>query len=169
MATRVRGGGAKGVLPRGEREEFYVAAFLAEFGVAPGGRGEFVDVMGERLVISDDMFRDKRGRFKVKKLGHERFVLLAADTVKRPDAIYETWAPGQKARSLHRNYVSRWAGADGNAFDMLVVFGGAEEWRGVTAFSPEGDYVTKRAKRNKQEIKRVYDGGGKPAHGSASP
>ena len=91
MAARVRGGGSAGVLPYGEGEAFYVAVFLSEFGIAPHGRGEFVDAQGERLVISDDVFRRKnRARvLKVTERGRERFVLLMADTIKRPDAIYD--------------------------------------------------------------------------------
>ena len=148
-------------MPMGKSEEFYVGAFLAEFGVAPGGRGEFVDAQGVSLMITDDIFLAKaRGRrYKVKKRGRERHVLALADTVKRPDEIYETWVAGQKGRRLRRRYVARWAGADGMEFETQAVFesinGG--EWRGVTAYKPNelGD-VLKRAARLGENARRVY-------------
>ena len=159
MAARVRGGGSAGVLPYGEGEAFYVRAFLAQFGLSMGEGGEFVDAQGVKLTITDDVFRwkNKAGVLKVTERGRERYVLLMADTVKRPDAIYETWVSGQKARSLRRNYVARWADADGREFETLVVFGGEGEWKGVTAFNPaEMDHVVKRAARRGQKVKRVF-------------
>ena len=156
-ALRARGGGAAILLPSGEDARFYIGAFLAEFGVALDGRGKFVDAQGVELVISDAVFRDKKGGFKVKKLGRERYALLLADTVKRPDDIYETWVSGQKAWSLRRNYVARWVDANGRKFDTLVVFSGRGERRGVTGFAPEHDeYVSRRAKRLGEQVKRVY-------------
>ena len=116
-----------------------IDAFLREFGVCSGGEGMFVDVTGERLVISDRLFRVRgdESRLKLRKEGRERYVLLLADTIRAPDEIWNTWDEVSGRVRRRRRYVAQWR-IEGESVPTLTVFEtGTEGWIGVTAFSPD--------------------------------
>ncbi len=135
------------ILPPGLTTEEYENRFLAEFGVAPGERGLYEDATGEFLVISNALFRSRRGTSKFRN-GRERYVLLYADTIKDPDEIRLAWTllpTGRMAK--RRRYIARW-NADGVDVPVLVVYEagrGHEGWVGVTAFASDTiAYLEKR-------------------------
>lgn len=126
---------AGALMAPGLKPQQYVDAFLAEF----GGKPEFTDVAGEKLVITDDLFRNIRGDLKILKRGRERFIQLLAQTIKDPDEIWmarETHY-ARSADVIRRRYVARWR-IEGEAKPVLGVFElGKDGWRGVTGFQAE--------------------------------
>lgn len=129
---------ASRLLPSGLAEQEYLERFLAEFGAAPGRTVVFRDVLGEPVVIGEQMFVDAKGRLKVTKRGRETGLLLLADTIKQPDEIWWRWEEHPKGRmTLLRRYLRRFAvaGADRLGFALFDV--GESGWRGVTGFTPE--------------------------------
>ena len=135
---------ASRMLPAGLPETEYLNRFLKEFDAAPGRSTIFTDMIGEPLLIGEELFRGGRtGALKVAKLGRERFLLLLADTIKDPDEIWWLWEEFPKGRwTLLRRYLARWrvAGQEEPAFVLFDV--GPDGWTGTTAFRPErGSYL----------------------------
>lgn len=133
------------LVAEGLTEEEYAAAFLREFGATMDRGSVHVDPVGEPLVITQDLFRDRAtGELKVFKGKRRRRLLLVADALKDPDEIWWIWEPQKKrvedepARYLlRRRYLARWQ-VEGESVPGLVVFDySAEGWRGVTAFAPD--------------------------------
>lgn len=126
---------AAALLPAGKAEQDYVDAFLGEF-----DGPEFTDVTGEQLLMTDELFRDIRGKLKVMKRGRERFVKLMAMTIKSPDEIWmaseQHMAKG--AQVVRRRYIARWQ-IEGDDRPVLGVFElGRDGWRGVTGYQADG-------------------------------
>jgi SPP1 gp7 family putative phage head morphogenesis protein len=118
----------------GLADQDYVDAFLAEF------RGpEFVDVAGESLLVTDELFKNIAGQLKIKKRGREQFVRLIAQTIQRPDEIWML-EQDHKAKGklvLRRRYIARFA-VEGQTKPVVSVFEvGAEGWRGVTGYQAQ--------------------------------
>ncbi|MBX3589074.1 MAG: minor capsid protein [Ramlibacter sp.] len=125
---------AGALLPEGKTAQEYLDAFMAEF-AGP----EFVDVLGEPLLITDELFRDIRGNLKVTKRGRERFLRLLAMTIKDPDEIWmaSEMHHARGADVARRRYVARWQ-VEGQEKPVLGVFElGRDGWRGVTGFQAE--------------------------------
>ena len=137
----------KMVLPKGESEEFYVSAFLKEFGIDDLKGSANIDDRtgrGKKIVITDAFFIRKRGnRFKIIDEGREQYVLLYADTIKDPEEIwgaFREWTyKGKKRKELRRYYLARYEIIeDGKKVDAFVAFSvGKSGWTGATAFNPD--------------------------------
>lgn len=132
------------MLPDGLKDEEYVSAFLKEFGGEIGKPVVFKDVAGEELIISEDLFRDGQGKYKVTKRERHRYLLLLADSIKDPDEIFVVWQEYPKGRmTLSRHYLVRWSGDKHDGFTMFDV--SKNGWVGVTSFSAGGaDYILKQ-------------------------
>lgn len=126
------------LLPAGMAPEFYVDRFLAEFGATRDKPVVFTDALGEPVVISADLFRDARGRWKVLKRGRERSLLLLADAIRSPDEIWWQWREYPAGRhTLLRRYLARYQ-VDGQSAPAFVLFDiGRDGWNGVTGFQPK--------------------------------
>lgn len=132
---------ASRILSANLSDDAYIEAFLGEFGVRSGGEGEFVDVTGERLVISDRLFRvrSNESRSKLRKEGRQRHVLLLADTIRLPDEIWDEEGDASGRMHRRRRYVAQWR-IEGETIPALTVFEvDSDRWEGVTAFSPDLD------------------------------
>lgn len=137
-------------LPAGLPDEDYVRAFLREFGGDVGQPVVWRDPSGTRTVITDELFRNYDGTFKVTKQGREEYLLALAAALKDPDEIWLHWfdvaPPGQPPNYiLRRRYVRR--------FDMDKRRGGlavfewtAKGWDGVTLFPPTSAAQVDRAR-----------------------
>ena len=129
---------ASRILPSDLSDNEYTNRFLGEFGISGGQRDTiFRDAVDEPIIISDQLFIDRKGQSKLRMRGRERFLLLLADTIRSPDEIWVAGGavPGKSA--LRRRYVAQWA-VDGQDAPGLAVFeAGPEGWVGVTAFSPD--------------------------------
>lgn len=125
-------------LPAGQADEAYVAAFLDQFGGAIGLPVVFRDASGTRIVIADDLFRQRDGTLKASKRGRAASILLLSDAIRDPDEIWLDWF---KAKSgdviLRRRYIRAMVAPDGAA-PLLSVFEWSNAgWSGVTGFPPD--------------------------------
>ncbi len=133
------------LMPAGLPDEDYVDAFLSEFGAARGKPGAWRDPSGGVVTIGEEMFqqRDPDGnvlRWKVAKLGRERYVRLMADTIRDPDEIWVDWAETSSGAVLRRAYVRRVALPNGQAIFLRYQWTAAG-WTGITAFDATDRYV----------------------------
>lgn len=126
------------LLPDDLSQEQYVRAFLKEFNAEVGQPKIFTDVTNEPVVISDDLFRDRKGELKItKRLRHRHIPLLAA-TIKDPDEVWHIWNKGKDGSShLVRRYISRYQ-IEGDDVPGLAIFESSKEgWSGTTAFQAD--------------------------------
>ncbi|WP_373840481.1 PBECR2 nuclease fold domain-containing protein [Glaesserella sp.] len=134
------------LLPLEREDNFYVKAFLDEFGATPSQPVIFEDVMGEPLVISKSLFISRSGHSKVKKRGREKYMLLLAEALKHPDEI---WVQAEyyheiKHLTVRRRYISQIEiEQDGEIVPTLAVFEvGKDGWLGITDFVAEkAEYI----------------------------
>lgn len=126
----------------------YASRFLKEFDAGIGQPKMFQDVTGEQLVISDDLFKDTKGNWKVTKNNRHKYLLLLAQALKQPDEVWEYWEELKDgSKRLRRRYLARVRIGD-NARDALIAFEtGKDGWRGVTTFqSNDKAYIEKQRK-----------------------
>ena len=142
------------LLPRDLTDEEYVGRFLSEFGASAEKPVVFTDALGERLVISEDLFRDRQGRLKPGTRRRQSMLLLA-DAIRDPDEIWWHWeenkvqsrAAGEPVYELRRRYLARRL-IDGQEQPLIAVFDvGESGWHGVTgvASARVGNLVKSRA------------------------
>lgn len=101
----------------------------------------FVDRAGHKLVINDELFRDRQGQLKIHVGDRGPLASLLAETITDPDEI---WL-GVRSRELTGGYIEhlmtrRYIRADAQtglfaAFDL-----GRKHWAGVTGFRPAKTY-----------------------------
>lgn len=153
------------LLPPGTPPEEAVRTFLAEFGAAAEPQ-VFEDVMGEPLVISDELFRTIDGRLKAGKRGREQWMRLLARTVREPDEIWSSWEHHQvkDADVLRRRYLARFLVArEGDAAPVpatAVFETGKDGWLGITAYQAENADAVDSVLRSVRRGVRVYVRGG---------
>jgi SPP1 gp7 family putative phage head morphogenesis protein len=134
------------LLEPGREDRYYVRQFLAEFEADFGQPALFEDVTGEPLLITADMFLDKGKSsalllpvYKVQKNGREVYLPMLAETIKRPQEIWESveWHGAKDKAVLRRRYLAWWD-IDGQEKPGLSVFEWSTQWwAGVTSFVPE--------------------------------
>ncbi|VFR34640.1 Phage (Mu-like) virion morphogenesis protein [plant metagenome] len=129
------------LLPGGADASEYVARYLQEFGATIDRPAIVQDVVGERLVMSADLFRDVSGAWKALKRGRERFLLLLADALRDPDEVWVRieWQESRQKAVVRRRYLARFD-IEGQPVPALAVFEvGADGWAGVTTFPAASD------------------------------
>ncbi|MDO5622310.1 MAG: PBECR2 nuclease fold domain-containing protein [Paracoccus sp. (in: a-proteobacteria)] len=135
------------VLPGGREPEYYADAFMKMFDGRAGQAVLWQDKAGNYMPMSDDMLRDRAGRWKLKR-GRERHVLQMAETMLDPDEI---WL-GVRARhgALHdsfQHFITRRYIRAGKVFmpdaELMRDTGfmgmhelGRRHWTPVTTFQP---------------------------------
>ncbi|MFT0531611.1 PBECR2 nuclease fold domain-containing protein [Castellaniella hirudinis] len=127
---------ASRILPAGAAPETYVQRYLQEFGATIERPAIVRDVLGERLVVGADLFRDAHGRWKVTKRGREQYLLMLADALRDPDEVWVRieWLYSANKAVVRRRYVARYD-IEGQAAPALSVFEiGPDGWSGITAF-----------------------------------
>ncbi|MGQ3072566.1 MAG: PBECR2 nuclease fold domain-containing protein [Ferrovibrionaceae bacterium] len=151
------------LLPAGQAEEWYVDRFLEQFDAARGRPVMWQDPTGERLIISDEMFRTRSGEWKVLKRGRERFLALLADALKEPDEIWHSWftpADGGPAR-LRRRYLKVVQLGPGEQPLLLVYEQGRDGWSAVSGFQTDERYIQGQ-RQGTLVYRRDDQGGGNP-------
>lgn len=116
----------------------YLTGFLQEFGATPEKPVVFRDVIGEAMIISDELFRTERGFIKLNRDTRRIYLPILAETIKSPDEIWITWARlANGTVALRRRYLARWhiAGTQISGFSVFEL--GNRNWQGVTAFPPK--------------------------------
>ena len=115
---------------------------MREFGADADTPVLFDDVIGEPVLISDELFRSADGRYKVGKRERARSLLLLADTLKAPDEVWAVIEPLRRTPGkflLRRRYLARWR-VEGQARDGVTVFEYTPRgWLGVTAFRVDSE------------------------------
>lgn len=131
-------------LPDDTDDEGYVRSFLSEFGSDIGKSKAFIDVTGEPLIISDDLFRDRNGRWKVAKYARNKHLPLMAAAIREPDEIWHVWEEREgQPPVLRRRYIARFT--DGKSQGIAVFDTGKDGWTGVTTFqSKDKSYIEKQ-------------------------
>lgn len=121
-------------------EKHYLKEFLKEFGLKPGESKVLKDVLGEPIIVGDDLFRKKDGSIKITKAGREKYLKLLARTIKDP---YEVWLVPQKNKKtgaviLRKRFIRAFSSGPDNKVSGFVAFDyGKDGWEGVTAFAPD--------------------------------
>jgi hypothetical protein len=121
------------LMDEGLPAETYVGAFLGRFGATMESPALWRDASGHALVVSQNLFRDGQGRFKLPFEARERHVLRLAEALADPDEIWLDWSqgPGGVTR-LTRRYLR--TSPDSPEFASFVW--SQEGWSGATAFNP---------------------------------
>ena len=121
-------------------ERHYLDAFLKEFGLDTGESTVFKDVVGDPLIISEDLFRLQDGSFKVTKRNRERFLKLLARTIQDP---YEVWLVPQRNKRtgaivFRKRFIRAFSSGPDKKITGFCAFDyGKSGWEGVTAFAPD--------------------------------
>ncbi len=130
------------LLPEELAEKEYAKRFLKQFGLKPGQKGLWRDPTGQGLIISEDLFKDATGAWKITKGGRHRYLLYLAEAIKNPQEIWWAWEKGvtDGVWRLRRRYIARFEAAKG--LSGIAVFDyGKEGWLGVSTFVPRGKSV----------------------------
>ena len=156
------------LLPDGLTDEEYITAFLEEFGASIGNPVVIEDVTGEGLVISEELFIDRRkskkeGRrvYKVGKDGkRHRYVKLLAQTIKRPQEIFESAVTMKDTGKMEvrRRFLVQWYNVDEvdrvefglSSFEFLRR---GRLWAGKTTFAPRDN--SQRTARDYMQSQRT--------------
>ena len=132
-------------LQSGRDPEFYVSRFLQRFGASIDTGVMHRDKAGQAILISDDLFRNADGRWKITKFGRAEQAERLAEAIFDPDEIWVDWEihPTTGDAVIVRRYL-RWD-PDLSAFSVFEW--SRRGWYGRTAFPPA------RGKRNKPDQK----------------
>ena len=133
---------AADLLDTGLSEEDYVKAFLTPFGADIGKAALFIDKIGTRIPISDQMFIDHFGRLKATKRGREIYMARLAETIIDPDEI---WI-GVTGKRSHINREAwdlimdrRYIRIDGETGLVSIFQMGRRWWEETTAYPTTDD------------------------------
>ena len=150
------------VMEQGLAPEEYAKAFLDKFGLAPGMAKVWTDVSGGRILISDDLFRERSGAWKSVKRGHGDHALLLAEALMDPDEIWLSLravpSPDGDAAVVYE-VVRRYIRLDPSRAVFALFELGRKIWFPVTGFgplnrsNPDFDYID-RQRRGKLIWKR---------------
>jgi SPP1 gp7 family putative phage head morphogenesis protein len=133
---------AEDLLPSGLAPERYVAAFLAECGLAGIDASRVVTLPGGiPVAVSKGFFVDRAsGAWKVTKQGRERYLRLLARTILDPYEIWQVPAEvaGKKTPVLRLLRLFSEAGGGGlvGGFAVFNLVRG-RQWQATTAFAPK--------------------------------
>ena len=128
------------LLPDGWTPEAYYAKFLSAFPVVVQKSGVFHDVTDEPVLLTEDLFQDNQGNWKITKRGRHQTLPLLAMTIIDPDEIWMFMkSHGPKGSELRRRYLKRFVIAeDGKEIPVVGIFEqGKSGWVGETIFPVE--------------------------------
>ncbi len=150
---------ASSILPAMKKgqEEDYARSFLRVFGADIGRSVVFEDVTGEPLVISEDLFLDATGRWKIGKRGRERYLTMLAQALQDPDEIWvaTSWHGKLRKATLIRTYIARFE-ANGKEWVAIAVFDRQAGWKGITIhLSGQAGEMNDKVAKNRRGV-RIY-------------
>lgn len=125
------------LLPVGLQPQDYARGFLEALGAGLDTPAIVQDVIGERMVVGTELFKDAAGEWKADKRGRGRFMPLLARTLTDPDEVWTRieWLYGQQRAVVRRRYIAQYIIEGEDAPALLVFENGADGWQGVTAFA----------------------------------
>ncbi|PWG62849.1 PBECR2 nuclease fold domain-containing protein [Spiribacter halobius] len=129
------------LLEEGLDPEAYVRSFLSSFGADLERPAVYRDALGEPLMLSEALFRNARGRWKVLKRGRERYLPMLAQAIRDPDEIWVAaeWHGAAARPVVRRRYVARFRVPGRDQPGVAVFEWGRDGWSGVTTFQSEGE------------------------------
>lgn len=137
---------ASRLLSSGLAPEAYARAFLTEFGADIGRPVVYADPAGDALAISEALFQDGAGNWKVAKDGRGPYMPLLADALKAPDEIWLRWEESRDVPGkwlLKRRYIKSWEIETSDGVDpqygLSVFEWGTDGWSGSTAMMSRPD------------------------------
>lgn len=127
-------------LATGKGAEFYVGKFMGAFGAKLGQSLLFKDKAGDQVLISDELFRDARGKYKVLKRDRQVHAAQLAEAIKDPDEIWigvaERAIPEDQGGGVERVLDRKYIRVDPKT-GLLAIFELFQDtWSGKTAFHP---------------------------------
>ena len=129
-------------------EKEYINIFMKNFSGNFDSQIPFKDVLNESVIISNDLFYDRKNQtFKVFR-GREKYLNILADTIKNP---MEIWNVEIKNDNGHirkcKRYISIYEVED-KKIGSLIVFDLVDgQWQGTTSFiSSDLKYIDKQRK-----------------------
>ncbi|WP_286694985.1 PBECR2 nuclease fold domain-containing protein [Spongiibacter sp. UBA1325] len=127
------------LLPAGQPEQDYARAFLQEFNADLNAPRTFTDVTGEPLMISEELFKTRKGTWKIVKQGRERYLPLLAMALKDPDEIWVAaeWHGATAKPVLRRRYVAEFDIAGQEQPGVAVFEWGRDGWAGITTYQAD--------------------------------
>lgn len=126
-------------LAEGLDPDAYARAFLEPFGLDIGEAGLFTDKAGHRIPISDELFRERSGAWKIAKRGREVHMAQFAEAILDPDEIWIGVArrPNPVNPSVEELVVDRRYIRVDPVTGILIVFQiGRRWWEAITAYVP---------------------------------
>nr|WP_067289861.1 PBECR2 nuclease fold domain-containing protein [Marinobacterium profundum] len=141
------------LLDAGLSDDAYIDAFVGEFhaaGTLAPERQVFRDVLGEPLLISEQLFQDARGQRTAAPFGSAsidpQHLPLLAQAIQQPDEIWAALEPDLAVPGkyrLTRRYLSRWITAEGQQLLTRWVQGQGL-WHGATGVATEAELAALR-------------------------
>lgn len=156
----------KQLLPHGLTPLEYLTTFMAEFNAKPEDVVYFDDVIGEKILISKELFLNRKNRkeeeLKIDKNGRGKYLILFANTIKDPQEIWVDLVINGKKLTIRRRYINIYTHENGDiaGFSTFDIMG--NEWRGTTTFNPapeenrdliDYEYIDKKIRRGL----RIYE------------
>ena len=130
---------------KGSDSELLFKRFMQEFNST-----ELTDKTGALLQIDEQLFRDRKGQWKIQKNERAQWLLFTARNIKSPDEIW--LEAGQRGGVDKRYFLSRFDLGKGKILACIAVFerkqGATGIWTGVTNYATTDSGYIER-KRNK--------------------
>ncbi|WP_321362608.1 PBECR2 nuclease fold domain-containing protein [uncultured Celeribacter sp.] len=125
-------------LTEGLSDEDYVRGFLGPFGADIGRAVLWEDATGTKMPISDELFRDRQGNWKIGKRDRATLTPLIAETLLDPDEIWigvsaksDPVDPDVEELHLDRRYVR----VDAETGLIVVYQVGRKWWEAITGYN----------------------------------
>lgn len=126
-------------LPEGLADEDYVRAFLEPFGADIGQAVLWEDKAGMKMPVSDELFKDRAGNWKVGKRNRATLTPLLAEALLDPDEIWVGVAAKQDPINEDEQelvFDRRYIRTDAKTGLMVVFEVGRKWWEAITAYAP---------------------------------
>jgi SPP1 gp7 family putative phage head morphogenesis protein len=142
------------LMEAGLPEAHYLQAFFDAFKNEP----EFADVMGDVLLITDELFKDKRGTSKAMRRSREQYTRLVALAIQQPDEIWMLMADkdGRPLPVLRKRYIARF-NIVGQTKPIIAVYEeGQDGWQGITGYQADTELSAEQLLARTRTGERMY-------------
>ena len=130
------------LLPENLSDMEYAQAFLEQFGASVDKPVVYQDVLGDRLVLGVELFKNRKtGQLKSNKNQRGKFLKIIAKAITSPDEIWvrvEHMA-SQAKLVLRRRYLARFQLPEQDVPSLAVFEISESGWTGITVFSGRDD------------------------------
>lgn len=146
--------------PSGLAEEEYFERFRNEFPEDARRTGAFIDVTGVPVPVSEQLFQDKAGEWKILKEARYMDLPMLAEGIQHPDEIWLAWHPTKNGGyALRRRYLKVFDTGEADAPGVAVFEEGRDGWLGVTAFRVDDTFVRRHGFAGASEYLQAQRGG----------